>query len=119
MAASNTNGSGNIGMISSIAGLIVMAASGIYFAEGHFLTHTTGVSRDVAEEKLVTKEELLAAQEANSAYLLDLRIEQATSRQRDLEDRAASRPLDDKERRRLDDVDKELQRLYNIKEKQR
>ena len=119
MAASNANGSGTISMISAVAGILVVAAGGIYFAEEHYLTHSTGVSRETAEEKLVTKEELIAAQNANSAYLLDLRIEQATSRQRDLEDRAASRQLDSKEQRRLDEVDKELQRLYNLKESQR
>lgn len=119
MAAFNANGSGSLGMISTIAGLVVAVAGGIYFAEEHYLTHSTGVSREVATETLATKEEVLAAQAANSAYLLDLRIEQATSRQRDLEDRAASRPLDDREQRRLNDVDKELQRLYEIKEKQR
>lgn len=119
MVASNANGRGDIGMISTVAGILVVVTGGIYFAEEHYLTHSTGVSRNIAEETLVTKDELIAAQNANSAYLLDLRIEQATSRQRDLEDRASSRQLDAKEQRRLNEVDKELQRLYDIKERQR
>lgn len=106
-------------MISAVAGIAMTVAGGIYFAEDHYLTHATGIPREVAEERLVTKEELLAAQAANSAYLLDLRIEQAMSRQRDLEDREGMRPLDAKEQRRLDEVNNELQRLYEIKEKQR
>ena len=110
---------GNIGMISTVAGVLALSLGGVYFAEEHYLTHTTGVSREVADEQLVTKSELLAAQAANSAYLLDLRIEQATSRQRDLEDRASSRDLDAVEQRRLDTVDAELQRLYTIRESQR
>lgn len=119
MAPPNANGSGSLNVISAIAGVAMAVAGGVYFAEDHYLTHSTGVPRTVAEEQLATKSELVAAQNATNGYLLDLRIEQAMSRQRDLEDRSRSRPLDTNEQRRLNETDAELQRLYQLKERQR
>jgi len=105
--------------IASIIAAVGSIGGAVYFFEEHFLTHDTGVSRETAEVIFATKSELLLAQEETHDYLLDLRIEQAAQRQRDLEDRERVRALSTNEKRRLKEADQELERLYNLKEQSR
>jgi hypothetical protein len=108
-----------ITIIAGTIGLVASIATGVYFLDEHYLTHNTGVSRETAYAEFIKKSELIAAQEETSQYLLDLRIEQAVQRERDYEERDQRRTLSSTERNRLQDVRKELDRLYDIKEQQR
>jgi len=110
-------------MISAIAAaataLIGSIGTGVYVLEDRYLTATTGITKDAFEEKAVTKADLMAAQEATSNYLLELRIEQAEQRQMRLLDEQDRRGLTNREEKQLRDLDLELQRLYDKQEQRR
>ena len=120
MGTSNKDGGGaRIGMIiTGTVGMLALLASiagGVYFAEGHYLTHDTGVPR----EEAATAETLAEAQQQTRDYLLDLRIEQAEQRQRGLEYQQRSGIFDTYKQRELNNVDEELRRLYEKREQRR
>ena len=106
-------------MIGSAIALIGSIGGAIYYVEDHFLTHRTGLSQEEAERVFTKKAELTLAQQQTQQYLLELRIEQAEQRKNDYEEREQRRALSTQEQRRLDDANKELERLYDLKEQQR
>ena len=106
-------------MVLSLSGTLAVAAiAGVYFVEDRYLTDTTGVT-EVEAEAFATTEDLQVVMDQTQGYLIDLRIEQARSRQRDLRNANTRGQLDAHGKQELQDVTEELQRLLSIKEKQR
>jgi len=67
------------------------------------------------EDRYAKDAELVAAQNTNHQYLLELRIEQAERRLQVLNDTKLDRGLTPREQQRYQQLEKEIMRLYRMK----
>lgn len=120
MASSDTGGGESRLIVwgTIVGGLLATAVGGTYFLEDRYLTDKTGVT-EVEKEELATKEELQIVMQQTQGYLLELRIEQARKHQQYLLRTKNQRPLSSTEEQDLRDINQELERLLDLKERQR
>jgi len=107
-------------VIAAAVALISSVGGGLYFVEDRYLTEKTGVPR----EEAVTRDTLQMAMETTQDYLLNLRIEQAEMRRQLLEREATQGHMSPEEQnaqrqRELNRIDKELDRLYEQRDRGR